>query len=173
MSRIFLISDTHFGHAGMCQFLDSQGQKIRPFTDPVQMDSVMIDRWNAIVKPKDKVYHLGDVVINRKHLNVLQVLNGEKVLIKGNHDIFKLKEYSIHFKDIRATHRLANRLLLSHYPVHRDSLGHLFNVHGHLHHRSVMLGDKADPRYINVCVEKINYTPISLESVLEMANHAQ
>ena len=61
--------------------------------DPNEMDEEMIKRWNETVRPNDKVYHLGDVVINRKALTTLSRLNGDKVLIRGNHDIFKLEEY--------------------------------------------------------------------------------
>ena len=43
----------------------------------------MVKRWNETVRPNDKVYHLGDVVINRKALKTLGRLNGEKVLIKA------------------------------------------------------------------------------------------
>ena len=50
------------------------------------------------------MYHLGDVVINRKALSTLYCLNSDKVLIKGNHDIFKLEDYTPHFRDIRGYH---------------------------------------------------------------------
>jgi len=42
------------------------------------MDAEMRDRWNAVVKPNDRVIHLGDVVINRRCLPFLASLNGKK-----------------------------------------------------------------------------------------------
>jgi len=70
MPAVFLTSDTHFGHAGVCRFTEADGvTKIRPWTDPDEMDKEMIKRWNDTVRPNDKVYHLGDVVINRKSLS--------------------------------------------------------------------------------------------------------
>ena len=67
MPSVFLVSDTHFGHAGVCHFIRNDGvTKLRPWTDPDEMDEEMVKRWNETVRPNDKVYHLGDVVINRK-----------------------------------------------------------------------------------------------------------
>lgn len=168
MPNIFLISDTHFSHVGVTQFMAKDGvNKLRPWDNIEDMDEALVSNWNKTVGPKDKVYHLGDVVINRKALNILYRLNGEKVLIKGNHDIFRLEDYTPHFKDLRAYHVLSN-LLLSHIPVHPDSKGRFAgNIHGHLHDRTVKLPgtDKDDPWYYNVSVERINFTPIPLETV--------
>ena len=94
MPSVFLVSDTHFGHAGVCRFTEDDGvTKIRPWTDPDEMDEAMVKMWNETVRPNDKVYHLGDVVINRKALGIMRRLNGDKVLIRGNHDIFRDEEY--------------------------------------------------------------------------------
>jgi calcineurin-like phosphoesterase family protein len=98
MPSVFLTSDTHFGHLGVCKFTGPDGvTKLRPWDTPEEMDEEMVRRWNETVRPNDKVYHLGDVVINRKALKTLSRLNGDKVLIKGNHDIFKLDEYPEYF----------------------------------------------------------------------------
>ena len=79
MPAVFLTSDTHFGHTGVCHFTNSDGSKMRPWTDPDEMDEEMVKRWNETVRPNDKVYHLGDVVINRKALKIMSRLNGDKV----------------------------------------------------------------------------------------------
>jgi calcineurin-like phosphoesterase family protein len=167
MAQTFVVSDTHFGHAGVCQFLRADGTKLRPWDDPVEMTEIMIKRWNETVQPEDKVYHLGDVVINRKYLNVLDRLNGDKVLIKGNHDIFKLEDYTKYFRDIRAYHVVDN-IIFSHIPIHPDSKGRFAgNVHGHLHSNVVTFsGTKVpDPWYFCACVEHTDYKPIPIEDV--------
>ena len=129
------------------------------------MDEAMVANWNNVVKPKDKVYHLGDVVINRKALSLLERLNGDKVLIKGNHDIFKLNDYSKYFRDIRGYH-VMDKCILSHIPVHRSqSIRFRSNIHGHLH--SNVLDDSW---YINVCVEHTNFTPIAWEEIRKQTN---
>lgn len=173
MPSVFLVSDTHFGHLGVCKFLREDGSKLRPWTDPNEMDEEMIKRWNETVKPNDKVYHLGDVVINRKALNTLSRLNGDKVLIRGNHDIFKLEDYTQHFRDIRGYH-VMNNFILSHIPVHTDSKGRFAgNIHGHTHSNRVMKmhGDirtqHIDPWYHCVCVEQTDFRPILFEDVLK------
>ena len=179
MPRVFLVSDTHFGHAGVCKFTRDDGSKLRPWTDPAEMDEAMIERWNQRVKPTDKVYHLGDVVINRKSLKTLSRLNGDKVLIRGNHDIFRDDEYREYFRELRAYH-VMNGMILSHIPVHEASLGRFgTNIHGHLHASRVkrargvdarsgeiLYGNELDVRYHCVCVEQTDFAPILFEEVI-------
>lgn len=180
MPSVFLVSDTHFGHAGVCRFMRSDGvTKLRPWDSPEEMDEEMVKRWNETVKPTDKVYHLGDVVINRKALQTLRRLNGDKVLIRGNHDIFRDEEYRMYFRELRAYH-VMNGMILSHIPIHADSLGRFgTNIHGHLHANRVMkargvdartgavvYGDQVDVRYQCVCVEQTDFRPILFEDVL-------
>ena len=170
MPAVFLVSDTHFGHAGVCRFTRNDGvTKLRPFDTPEEMDEAMIEAWNERVRPGDRVYHLGDVVINRKALKTLDRLNGRKVLIKGNHDIFKLADYTPYFDDIRAYH-VMNGLILSHIPIHESGLYRFgSNIHGHTHSNRVLLpnGD-IDVRYQCVCVEQLpDFAPILFEDVLK------
>ena len=169
MPSVFLVSDTHFGHAGVCRFThEDTGIKIRPWTDPNEMDEDMVRMWNETVRPTDKVYHLGDVVINRKSLKILDRLNGDKVLIRGNHDIFKLEDYTKYFRDVRGYHVMDN-MILSHIPVHPDSKGRFkANIHGHLHSRNL-----PDPFYINVSVEQIGFKPILFEEIRARVNIPQ
>ncbi len=161
MSTVFLISDTHFGHQGVCEFLSKDGvNKLRPWKHSEEMDEEMVKRWNDTVRPKDKVYHLGDVLINRKAFPTLSRLNGDKVLIKGNHDIFKLEEYYTHFRDIRAYH-VMDKMILSHIPIHESQKSRFVaNIHGHTHDRFL-----PDLWYYCVCVEQIDYRPISFDEV--------
>jgi calcineurin-like phosphoesterase family protein len=106
-------------------------------------------------------------------------LNGDKVLIRGNHDIFKDTDYREHFRELRAYH-VMNGMILSHIPLHEASLGRFgCNIHGHLHANRVMkargvdartgeisYGDEIDPRYYNVSVEQLpDFAPILFEDV--------
>ena len=174
MPSVFLVSDTHFGHAGVCRFTRDDGvTKLRPWTDPDEMDEAMVKAWNERVKPTDKVYHLGDVVINRRALKTLHRLNGDKVLIRGNHDIFRDEEYREHFRELRAYH-VMDGMILSHIPIHSDSLGRFgTNIHGHLHGNRVMIDHgygrkQIDVRYHCVCVEQTpDFAPILFEDVIK------
>ena len=182
MPGVFLVSDTHFGHAGVCRFTRNDGvTKLRPWDDPSEMDEHLVKVYNERVKPNDKIYFLGDVVINRKALSTLARLNGDKVLIRGNHDIFRDAEYRQYFRELRAYH-VMNGLILSHIPIHSDSLGRFgCNIHGHLHANRVMkargvdartgeilYSDEIDPRYHNVSVEQLpDFAPILFEDVIK------
>ena len=173
MPSVFLVSDTHFGHAGVCRFLRDDGTKLRPWDNPDEMDEYMVKAWNETVKPTDKVYHLGDVVINRKSLSIMHRLNGDKVLIRGNHDIFRDDEYRQHFRELRAYH-VMNGMILSHIPIHTESLGRFgVNIHGHLHYNRVKIQKHAgakpviDTRYHCVCVEQTDFKPILFEDVIK------
>lgn len=180
MPSVWLVSDTHFGHAGVCRFTQNDGvTKLRPWDDPQEMDEFMIQAWNDKVKPNDKVYHLGDVVINRRCLPTLSRLNGDKVLIRGNHDIFRDDEYRQYFRELRAYHVMSG-MILSHIPLHEASMGRFgTNIHGHLHDNRVMkprgvdvktgqvlYSDEFDVRYHCVCVEQTDFAPILFEEVI-------
>ena len=172
MSNIFLCSDHHFSHKALLTFTTADGSKVRDFDSVEQMDETMVENHNRVVSPKDKVYFLGDVAFSKANLAIVARLNGEKILIKGNHDQEKLTEYQKYFKDVRGSHQFSG-LLFTHITVHSDSLGRWdANVHGHLHTNQVMLPGRpasiyssirVDPRYYCVCMEQIDYTPITLE----------
>ena len=174
MPSVFLVSDTHFGHTGVCRFTRNDGvTKLRPWDSAEEMDEAMVKAWNERVKPTDKVYHLGDVVINRKALGIMRRLNGDKVLIRGNHDIFRDEEYREHFRELRAYH-VMNGMILSHIPIHEESLGRFgVNIHGHLHDNRVMVRGfngkpvNIDNRYHCVCVEHTDFAPILFEDVIK------
>jgi calcineurin-like phosphoesterase family protein len=168
MSKVFLYSDPHFGHAGVCRFLCDDGvTKIRPWDDPAEMDEALVERYNTKVGKNDKCYFLGDVVINRRCLPTLARLNGDKVLIRGNHDIFRDDEYRQYFRELRAYH-VMNGMILSHIPLHPESLGRFgTNIHGHTHQRRVMDNGIIDVRYHCVCVEQTDFAPILFEDVIK------
>lgn len=194
MSNRFLISDTHFGHTNTWQkFTLPDGSPLRPFTSTEEMDETMVDNWNRVVRPQDTVYHLGDVVIARRCLETVKRLNGRKILIRGNHDIFKDKDYyEAGFEQIHGVRVFVDKFILSHIPLHPDCVGERFkrNVHGHLHANQIMRNMKVkapiynsngvgvgimdverpepDPRYLCVCVEQINFTPVSFDEVENM-----
>ena len=182
MSNRFVISDTHFGHTNSWQlFKRPDGSPLRPFSSTEEMDEAMIERWNAKVQPHDVVYHLGDVVINRKYLHLVKRLNGKKRLVRGNHDIFKDQDYrDVGFDSLYGVRVFTDKFILSHIPLHPDCITHRFkvNVHGHLHANEVMrtrtnmvhgtmtgLVTEPDPRYLCVSVEHTNYEPLSFEEV--------
>ncbi len=174
----FVVSDHHFGHTNSWEkFKLADGSPLRPFTSNDEMNQTMIDRHNAKVKEHDTVYFLGDVVINRKHLHLVKQLNGRKILIRGNHDIFKDQDYyDVGFEQIHGVRVFVDKFILSHIPLHPDCVSGRFrvNVHGHLHANQIMGWwrhdwaedvEVPDPRYLCVCVEQTNFTPLHFDEV--------
>ena len=131
----------------------------------------MIERWNAKVKVSDHVYHLGDLTMARGNQTkwieiIMRRLNGHKRILLGNHDQLNSKWYQQWFEKVKAINVL-DGIIFTHIPIHPQNLGRFkVNVHGHTHHNDIMISPfHPDPRYMNVCVEKTAYSPISLEEI--------
>lgn len=171
--NLYFVSDTHFGHAKILTFKTSTGSPLREFSCVEDMDEHMIKCWNEVVRPQDKVYHLGDVLMDKKKFYLLGRLNGHKRLVRGNHDIHPTKLYSEYFEEIHGCRVFAGLpskmcIAATHVPIHPDSGSRWsLNVHGHLHSNNIMKGHTKDPRYYNVSVEQINYTPIPMEVLID------
>jgi calcineurin-like phosphoesterase family protein len=175
----FVVSDHHLGHQNSWEkFKLEDGSPLRPFTSNEEMNETMIERHNAKVKEQDTVYFLGDVVINKKYLELVKRMNGRKILVRGNHDIFKDEEYrEVGFEQLHGVRVFVDKFILSHIPLHPDCVTERFrvNVHGHLHANQVMSWQvidedivyKPDPRYLCVCVEQTDYTPLHFDEVEE------
>ena len=183
MSDTWFMGDTHLGHANIITFKDNDGNRIRPFDSIEAHDAALIDNFNALVKPEDRVYFLGDLAFNRTNLAKIHLFNGRKKLIKGNHDILKLKEYiNVGFEDVSAYRIYPDHgLIFSHIPVHPSQLERRFkfNIHGHGHandtpkyHGSQKCiredgHPEPDLRYINLCPEKTGFKPVNFKWILE------
>jgi calcineurin-like phosphoesterase family protein len=173
----FVISDHHLGHTNSWEkFKLEDGSPLRPFTSNEEMNETMIERHNTKVKEQDTVYFLGDVVINKKYLELVKRMNGRKILVRGNHDIFKDEEYrEVGFEQLHGVRVFVDKFILSHIPLHPDCVTERFrvNVHGHLHANQVMSWQvidedivyKPDPRYFCACVEQTDFTPLHFDEV--------
>lgn len=164
MRDYWFTSDTHFFHKNIIRYCK------RPFSSVEEMNEVLIDNWNSVVKPGDLVYHLGDVAMgyNKGEFEKLWPrLNGSKRLIVGNHDNIPYLSRGAFFKKVQMWRVWNDKpLLFTHVPVHQDSIHERIvqaggiNVHGHTHNN----GSPEGP-YKCVCVELTNYTPVNLEEL--------
>lgn len=170
MADIWFISDTHFFHDNILKFTGADGQRIRPHWDNVDdMNWDMVERWNSVVKPQDKVWHLGDVAFQTTAKaeavgHLLKQLNGHKRMLLGNHD--DIKSYALYhnFEKIELWKGFRDEgFTCSHIPLRLDCIrdGEI-NVHGHIHQNHM-----ADLGYVNVSVEVINYTPIHMDEAIK------
>ena len=163
----YFLSDPHFSHKNILNFRDDKGVLIRPFNSIEEMDELIIENINKVVRPQDKLYILGDVAMNRRCLPILdRIITKKRILIKGNHDLFSLKDYSKFFKDIRAYKIMPKHgIIFSHIPIHPNGLEGRFqmNIHGHYHANVI-----DDKRYLNICPEQVGYAPLELEEILKI-----
>jgi len=106
----------------------------------------LVDLWNKQVKKGDVAYILGDLSFSHKYEEVaafLRRLNGQKFVLKGNHDrreiLDSLKLSGIiqnwwDYKEIKLGTDKTTTCLF-HFPIashHRKSYGS-FMLHGHVH----------------------------------------
>lgn len=174
MKTIWFISDTHFFHANMLKFTDDKGALVRPgFASIEDMNETMVQNWNAVVKPQDHVWHLGDVTFQYNGIfnNIMSQLNGHKRLVVGNHDKMLNPNLFRWFEKVELWRGFKEEnFVCSHIPLRKDNFrgGVQYNVHGHIHERVI-----DDPTYVNVCVEQINYTPISMEEITDRIKNSR
>lgn len=166
MPDIWVTSDTHFGHEGILKF----ESEARPFSSVKEMNDALVDNWNSVVKPGDKVYHLGDVMFGDKEdfAKLWPKLHGKKRLIVGNHDDIKWIARGGFFSKVGLWRVFTDMgLLLTHVPINpygyeTGARKDLVNVHGHVHTRGSPF---PEVRYRNVCVEVTNLTPVNIEEL--------
>lgn len=183
MTNIWLTSDQHFQHSNILKFRVSypDGPLIRPgFKDTNHMDEHMIERWNSVVKDEDHVWCLGDIALGQKNRwhNIFSRLKGKKRLVLGNHDHNKMDYYTSYFEKITAWRQFGDvglTAVATHAPLHPGSFlprKCVANIHGHLHQNVVKkLDGTPDERYINVCVEHTDYTPVHIDEIIKRVNN--
>jgi len=154
----YVISDLHFSHPNILTY--SEG--LRGGSTMEEHDKWLIDQWNSVVTKHDLVYVLGDVAMNAKGLKLVKKLKGNKMLIRGNHDVYGTKAYLEYFQEVHGLLHYRKVFWMTHAPIHPDSLRGRFNLHGHVHQNSL-----EDERYINCCVEMSYGIPQSLDELFE------
>ena len=132
----FYISDLHFGHKNIIDFDN------RPYTSVKEMEDALITNWNYVVTSKDTVYHLGDFCWGKadEWERLLKLLNGNKVIIQGNHDLSKyppsIKRLLTDVKDYKEIKDGGMNVIMSHFPImaYKHSYDpNTFMLYGHVH----------------------------------------
>ena len=164
---IYFTADTHFGHDNIIRYCK------RPFTSVDDMDETIINNWNSVVTDNDTIYILGDFLFRANRLdlvyNKLKVLNGNKILIKGNHEKQALNiqaKYNFfnkvsYYEEIRYNDV---KICMFHYPIEEWNNKHhgSIHLHGHTHGNSPIVKNRFD-----VGVDVNNFSPISIEEILK------
>lgn len=172
---IWFTSDLHLGHKSVIQMQD------RPFSDVTEMNEMLIQNINNVVKPTDKLYILGDVshhISPEETSELVRRIHGRKYLIFGNHDLVQNPEkcpYNPALFEFEGPYLKLNaygqNFILMHYPLLSwDKVRHgSVMLHGHIHsdpsynEREIASGIR---RY-DVGVDANGYAPISIDTVLD------
>lgn len=177
--RTFIWSDQHWGHSNILKFTRADGvTPLRPLWNDVdEMNSALVNNHNNVVAA-DRSSETGDVVIFLGDLSMkASVLESimprlvrchTRILIKGNHDNASHDFYKRYFNFVLPMLPLNGTAIMTHIPIHPDSIGRYgVNIHGHLHDKVVLdMNGNPDPRYINVSVEQTNFRPVLLQSIV-------
>lgn len=176
----FYIADWHYDHKNILHYDN------RPFKSVEEMNEELIKRWNNVVSDGDMVYILGDMFWCKSNIavEVLDKLNGTKVLIKGNHDYCD-KEFSKRFTCIINYMEVTDNgrhVVLCHYPIpcFKNHYQGWYHLYGHVHNsfeHNMMEHDKMliEELYEKPCkmynvgamMDYIDYTPRTLDEILE------
>ena len=175
MGRIFVTSDTHFGHDR--EFV----WKVRGFNSVEEMNAAIIERWNSVVTPEDEVYHLGDVMLGDNDIGVkcLEQLNGKIWILTGNHDTNnRIQRYVnispniLHLGYATVLKYKKLHFYLSHYPTMTSNLEkgnhlyeHMLNLYGHTHQMTNFYN--GIPFMYHCGQDSHNCTPVLLDDIIE------
>ena len=159
--RRYIIADLHFGHGNIIKYCN------RPFLrgDSEEMDRVLIQNWNLVVRPEDTVYVVGDFVFGRRTRPWWEyddILHGQKVYFHGNHDRFD-NMLALDQLDLMVG---GEKFLLIHDPtqVPEDYQGWI--IHGHVHNNHPFISFRT--RRVNISADVIGYRPVDLELVADV-----
>lgn len=159
--RVWFTADHHFGHSGVIRMC------ARPFASAEEMNWMLAEAWNAVVRPGDTVYHLGDFAMGLSPEQCSQVfasLNGRKHLLIGNHD--KPRVTSLQWESVNERVTVVtggHRVVCDHYPARAwaGSFRGALHLHGHTH--GSLPGNSQS---LDVGVDCWSYRPVGLDDIL-------
>jgi calcineurin-like phosphoesterase family protein len=169
---IFLVADTHFDDKNAVEY------HMRPFNDVEHMNETIVHNWNRVVSHDDTVIVLGDFtgpeVSYEKTADWSSILHGNKKFIEGVNDSLAMAE--LKNSDVYDSYKIENsgfNFYCTHNPNDIPDDWNEWTIHGHshqLHPQQYPLINYKHKR-INVSVEQIGYTPISLSAIIEMVKN--
>ncbi len=197
MSRIWMSSDFHFGHANIIRFCK------RPYKDVIEMNEALVNNFNELVTKEDAVYLLGDLAMSFQNTaKYIPRLNFKELhCIYGNHDdvshlhkhgkkdqrFWKQKYLDLGFTSVqdKLTIQIEGKdVLLHHFPYRASENGDHnggYTVR-YLDERQedkglTILHGHTHGRWVkkgncvDVGVDAHNMKPVSIERIIEIINH--
>ena len=135
----FYTADLHHKHKNICKITD-RGLTVCQ----EDHDRWLVNTWNNQVARGDIVYILGDLSFCLDVHEIalwLSVLNGQKVIIKGNHDCSKILDHLLDINAIQAVYSYhevkigSTKTCMMHFPIacwNQQGRGS-YHIHGHSH----------------------------------------
>lgn len=170
--RTFVTSDLHFGHTNIMKYCPNT----RPYRDVNHMDTTMVLDWNALIRPEDQVYILGDVAFSsgERAVSIVKRLNGRKILIKGNHDQKNLRDpaFKACFEQIYDYLELrynGNNIVMFHYPIQEWNRCHHGSIHFHGHCHGTATGLE-QYRILDVGCDATQRIAVQIEELIAVAD---
>ena len=163
--RIFFTSDTHYGSKNIIKYCN------RPYSSVEEMNEAIINNFNSRVTKHDLTYFLGDNVWGHNNYKAFfEQLNGQKIIILGNHDNKQsYKKLLIDnvisgLYDIKHITVDNDFITLCHYPMRSWNRAYhgSYMLYGHVHNTITDYGRSCD-----VGIDKWNYHPVSWEELKE------
>lgn len=180
--QIWFFSDPHFNHASLVHGSMKHATPGRPeFVSVEQMNECILDNCNAVIRPNDHWYCMGDVAMHREGVKFLERINGHGRLILGNHDLEKVEFYRQYVKKIYAM-REFDGMMFTHIPIAPWSMRWRTNVHGHCHLAKPLFYSVSDPEmvgfgkkvaYVNLSMEHTKYRPVPLDEISKWSRDAR
>jgi calcineurin-like phosphoesterase family protein len=173
--KTWIGSDFHWGHKNIKKFCQKSREKYR---DIAHMNEAMVKEWNDIVNPEDTVYMLGDICFmpTQQATETVNRLNGNKILIEGNHDVKLLKDHNFRkcFKEVHQYLRLnynGQLIVMFHYPIFdHDQAGRgSIMLHGHRHGNP----HNIPGRIMDVGMDATNEILVNLDDVVKKMESIQ
>ena len=167
--KLFLTSDSHYGHFNICKYCH------RPFQSRSEMDQTLIKNWNAVVPEDGIVVHCGDFMLPhnediKEYNKYLNQLHGRVLLLRGNHDRASLDWVSDKLIAVRDQAMIVVdgvKIFAQHYPC--AAFNGDYHVYGHIHTLAdgTCYGIDGDVTKVmgkntyDVGVDQNGYTPVS------------
>lgn len=161
----FFTADWHDGSANIIKYCN------RPFLSVEQMNETLRNNYNSVVTKHDRTFFLGDSVWgHQRYREVFEQLNGQKLVILGNHDnpqsykkllidhtidgLYKVKSVTID----------GDYIFMSHYAHRSWNMSHRggYHLYGHSHNTLPDYGRSCD-----VGVDKWGFKPVSWTELKE------
>jgi calcineurin-like phosphoesterase family protein len=197
--NIWITSDTHFGHAGICRgtthwrTLDSEGNKIVPldvvrdFDTVEDMNEKMIENINDLVGENDTLFHMGDWSFGGfENISEFRYrINCKNIhLILGNHDhhiesnkenIRRFFASVNYYNEVSVPHKSGNmKIVMCHYPIvsWNNMRRNSYMLHGHQHLKGEQRFGNGKRMDIGMCGHP-EFRPYHLDEIVDQLRNLE